>query len=264
MQAEAVFEDRVPPVTTDKGKCNLVLRALPCHVLEKVEHVLSGPEPIGGRYPALQAALIECYGRSQSTKYAQLIELTRPGSLGDRNPMEFLLHMRSLSGGDNEAWERAIFLNAMPPEVRTVLANSNAPNNKRLATEARRVLEQHRRNKSQATAYEVRVRPASDEDGASGIEPADYSGGRRRQEPREVNATDYSGGRRREPQGLQPRQGNRADTKLCIPHYRFGAQAFTCHGGQCPMRDTPLARRPRARGPRAQGCLLYTSPSPRD
>ena len=123
MQAEAVFDDRVPPVTTDKGKCNLVLRALPCHVLEKVEHVLSGPEPIGGRYPALQAALIECYGRSQSTKYAQLIELTRPGSLGDRKPMEFLLHMRSLSGGDNEAWERANFLNAMPPEVRTVLAN---------------------------------------------------------------------------------------------------------------------------------------------
>ena len=237
MQAEAVFEDRVPPVTTDKGKCNLVLRALPCHVLEKVEHVLSGPEPIGGRYPAVQAALIECYGHSQSTKYAQLIELTRPGSLGDRNPMEFLLHMRSLSGGDNEAWERAIFLNSMPAEVRTVLANSNAPNNKRLATEARRVLEQHRRNKATASTYEVRV----PQDPAPAEEPA------------EVNATDYSGGRRREPQGLAPRQGNRADTKLCIPHYRFGAQAFSCHGGQCPMRDTPLARRPRARGPRAQG-----------
>ena len=94
MQAMAVFEDRVPPITTDKGKCNLVMRALPCEVMEKVEHVLTGDPPVGGRYPALRAALIDCYGRSQASRYAQLIALTRPGALGDRKPMEFLLHMQ--------------------------------------------------------------------------------------------------------------------------------------------------------------------------
>ena len=143
LQAEAVFEDRIPPITTDKAKCNLVLRALTCEALEQVEHVLTGPEPVGGRYPALQTALIDCYGRSQATKYADLIDLTRPGSLGDRKPVQFLLHMRSLAGNDPEACERAIFLNAMPAEVRTVLANSTAPNNKRLSVEAGHVLEQH-------------------------------------------------------------------------------------------------------------------------
>ena len=139
VQAEAVFEDRIPPVTTDKAKSNLVIRALPCEVLEEVEHVVTGPTPVGGRYPALKSALVDCYGRSQATRYNDLIELTRPGALGDRRPMQFYLHMRSLSAGDNDAWERAIFLNAMPAEVRTVLSNSNAPNTKRLAIEAGQV-----------------------------------------------------------------------------------------------------------------------------
>ena len=101
----------------------MVLRALPCDVLEKVEHVVTGPEPVGGRYPALHTALIAFYGRTQASRHAGLIALATPGTLGDTKPIEFLLHMRSLSGADNEAWERAIFLNAMPPEVRTVLAN---------------------------------------------------------------------------------------------------------------------------------------------
>ena len=75
LQAEAVFEDRVPPITTDKAKCNLVLRALTCEALEQVEHVLTGPEPVGGRYQALHTALIDCYGRTQASKHAQLIDL---------------------------------------------------------------------------------------------------------------------------------------------------------------------------------------------
>ena len=139
-------------MTTDKAKCNLVLRALPCEVLEKVENVLTGPAPMGGQYPALQAALMDCYGRTQASRYAQLIALTRPGALGNRKPMEFLLHMRSLSGADNKAWEKSIFLNAMPPEVRTVLSNSKAPNNKRLVTEAGQIMEQYLLSRSNATA----------------------------------------------------------------------------------------------------------------
>ena len=115
IQAEAVFEDRVPPITTDKAKCNLVLRTLTREAMEQVEHVLTGPEPVGGWYQALHATLIDCYGRSQATKHAQLIDLARQGALRDRKPMQFLLHMRSLAGANPEAWERAIFLNAMPP-----------------------------------------------------------------------------------------------------------------------------------------------------
>ena len=53
------------------------------------------------------------------------------------------MYMQSLSGGDIQTWERAILLNALPSEVRTVLSNSNAANNKWLAQEANGILEQH-------------------------------------------------------------------------------------------------------------------------
>ena len=128
-------------------------------MMEKVEHVLSREAPVGGHYAALRAALVKCYGRSQASSYTQLITLARPGALGDRKPMEFLLHMRSLSQGDNDAWEKAIFLNAMPLEVRTVLSNSIAPNNKRLAAEAGQILEQHLLSKANAAAYGIQLPP---------------------------------------------------------------------------------------------------------
>ena len=64
-------------------------------------------------------------------------------SLGDLKPTDFLMRVRALSGSEYEAVERAILLNALPPEVRTVLASSKAANNKRLAMEANQILEQH-------------------------------------------------------------------------------------------------------------------------
>ena len=71
LQAESVFQDRIPPVTVDKLKFNMVLRALPNEVLEKVEHVLTGEAQVGRCYPALKSALIESYGttpRQQACK----------------------------------------------------------------------------------------------------------------------------------------------------------------------------------------------------
>ena len=264
IQAETIFEDRIPLVTTDKAKANLVLRALPCDVLEKVEHVVTGAAPVGGRYPALKSALIDCYGRSQATRYADLIELTRPGALGDKRPMEFFLHMRSLSAGDNDAWERAIFLNAMPPEVRTVLSNSNAPNNKRLAIEAGQVWEQHRLSRANAAAagayavqaplqvapqyqqfqnpFPAQLHPPAGHPQVQHQPPVQNPPPVQYQPA--VEAVSSRGGRRNRNQ----RQGSRPDARLCIPHFRYGSQAFTCHGAPCPMRSTPLAPRPQAPG----------------
>ena len=84
----------------------------------------------GGQYLALKNALIDSYGRTEASKHTQLIALTKEGALGDRKPMDFLMYMRSLSGSDYETWEKAILLNAMPVEVRTVLSISDAANNK--------------------------------------------------------------------------------------------------------------------------------------
>ena len=53
--------------------------------------------------------------------------------LGDRKPTEFLMYMHSLHQNSIETWERATLLNALLPQVRAILSNSNATNNKRLA-----------------------------------------------------------------------------------------------------------------------------------
>ena len=180
--------------------------------------------------------------------------------------MEFFLHMRSLSAGDNDSWERAIFLNAMPPEVRTVLSNSNAPNNKRLAIETGQVWEQHRLSRANAAAagtYAIQVPPQA---------PAQYTPQPfyppiqyqapvpqhpqlhyqpplpQHPQPQYPPAIEAVAGRRdRRPRNGQ-RQTARVDNRLCTPHLRYGTQAFHCHGGPCPMRTTPLAPRPQAPG----------------
>ena len=52
-------------------------RVLPNEVLEKVEFVLTGDEQVGGRYAALKGALIDCYGRSNARRNAELIALAK-------------------------------------------------------------------------------------------------------------------------------------------------------------------------------------------
>ena len=64
--AEAVFRNRTPPVTTDQVKYNHVLPVLPNEVLEKIEHIILGKDPVGGRYLALKDALTESYGRREA------------------------------------------------------------------------------------------------------------------------------------------------------------------------------------------------------
>ena len=156
--------------------------------------------------------------------------------------MQFYLHMRSLSAGDNDAWERAIFLNAMPAEVRTVISNSNAPNTKRFAIKAGQVWEQHRLSKSNTAAAGAYAVQAPTPEALQYQPPVPALA----QYLLAVEAVSSRGGGRFRRVGQQ--QGSRPDTRLCTPHFRYGAQALSCHGGQCPMRSTPLAVRPQAQG----------------
>ena len=62
--------------------------------------------------------------------------LAKPGGLGDHKPSNLLMKICTLSGASYEALERAMFLNQLPPAVKTALANSKAANNEELGTEA--------------------------------------------------------------------------------------------------------------------------------
>ena len=146
----------------------------------------------------------------------------------------------------------------MPPEVRTVLANSNAPNNKRLAVEAGQILEQHllsRRNRPGAYAVQAPHQQVHDLDhtpqGQEYLPPLPQHF----QPPllgAQASVDAISGGRDRRPPrrntGQKQGQGARSDFKLCFPHARYGPQAFSCQGGNCPMQGVPLAPRPQTQG----------------
>ena len=232
VQVESAFRNRHPPVTADIIRFDCVIGALPNEVLEKVEHVITGVPQVGGRYAALQNALIESYGRSTAQKQDELIRLTVSRSLGDLKPTDFLMKVRALSGSEYDAVERAILLNALPPAVRTVLSNSKAANNKRRAQEANQILEQHvLASLSTGAVYEL-------------------------EEPQEVLA--IRGGApnpHRAPQHQRQQPQQPARPRLCANHFRFGDRACTCRGGDCPRRHEPLAPRPTGNSapPRASG-----------
>ena len=215
IQVESAFRNRYPPITSDIVRFDCVIGALPNEVLEKVEHVITGVPQVGGRYAALQNALIESYGRSTAQKQDELIKLTVSRYLGNLKPTDFLMKVRALSGSEYEAVERVILLNALPSAVRTVLSNSKAANNKRLALEANQILEQHMLFTASAGA----VYSLDDH-------------------PDEVLAirTNARGGRDPQPQ---------ARARLCA---RFGDCTYTCHGGDCPRRFEPLLPRPAGSG----------------
>ena len=235
IQVESAFRNRQPSITEDIVKFDCVIAALPNDVLEKVEHVLTHNNQVGGRYAALQNALVESYGRSPAQRQAELIEITVKGTLGDLKPSDFLTKIRSLSGEEYEAVERAILLNALPAPVRTILSNSKAANNKRLALEANQVLEQHLIASAKAgAAYEVQEEPFQDVDAISGARPSQRQFHQVRQQPQQQ-------------QQPQPQQSSRRGL-LCRNHFRYGIRAYNCSGGQCPMRNEPLASAPRTSG----------------
>ena len=241
IQAEAAFIDRNPPITSDAAKFSQVLRVLPNDVLEKVEYVITGEEPVGGRYAALKGALTDSFGRSTAHRHAELIALTKDGTLGDRKPTEFLMHMRSLHGNSIETWERATLLNALPPQVRAILSNSNAANNKRLAQEANSIMEEN--GLSRVTAGVRSIDFGDDQDHYTAVEAV----ASRPQDRRRRDFSDDRSDRRDRGEGQQRKQKQR----LCYNHSKFGNRAYSCKGGDCGMRDAPLSHPPAAGNGRA-------------
>ena len=196
-----------------------------------MEHVLISPAQVGGQYASLQNALVESYGRTPVQKQDELIQLTVHRSLGDLKPTDFLMRVRALSGSEYEAVERAILLNALPPEVRTVLANSKAANNKRLAMEANQILEQHLIANARAGAvYHLQEEEVPEEVSAVSGFRTGRSGNR--PQPRQQHPPP------------RPQQSQQSRGRLCQNHRRFGDRAHTYHGGDCPRRFEPIMSRP--------------------
>ena len=138
--------------------------------------------------------------------------LARPGGIGDRKPSTLLMRIRSLSGSNYDAMERALFLNQLPQAVRTALANSKAANNDELGVEADKVMEEFELSSGAFAAPAVSsVLPAAPRSEVT--------------RPVEVDAAFKSQPSRRTTEGL------------CFPHRRYGNRAYNCRApATCPMR----------------------------
>ena len=130
------------------------------------------------------------------------------------------MYKRQLSGESYQSLERAMFLNKLPPQVRTGLANSSAPNNDALAKEANSILEEVLLARVPAVAPHVAAIAAAEED----PQPMEVSA--IRQPPRPV---------------VQPMDSRQF---LCYLHSRYGTQAYSCRSSRCAMRQQVTPRRP--------------------
>ena len=147
------------------------------------------------------------YGKSAATKNAELLEMSaRPNSLGDRKPSTLMMKIRKLSGRSYDAMERAMFLNQLPPEVRTALATSEFASNDEMTDRADRIHEEFKlARRSSASPHLASL---------------------------ELNAVSRLPSR--------PPLSRRPDNP-CYLHRKFGSNAYACRSVNCPMKDRVVA-----------------------
>ena len=131
-QTEAQFALR--RITEDDTKYYYVVSALGNATACRVAHLLGNP-PEDDKYETLKCVLLETFGQTESERARQLLSL--PG-LGDAKPSELMDRMLALLPGNHKPCFifKEIFLQQLPWQVRSALANSNITDYRALAREA--------------------------------------------------------------------------------------------------------------------------------
>jgi hypothetical protein len=172
VRIESMFNNR--GITQDATKFDYVVSALDNRTSAEVKSILLNPPP-AEKYKSLRSALLDAFGKTQSQKDAQLLSLS---GLGDKSPSALLRQIRSLNS-DAETLRRALFLQQLPMEVRSVLAGLNIDNLDDLAKAADRIVEARQISQDSAvfavsssasrTSHDDRRRPQLDASGDSRI-----------------------------------------------------------------------------------------------
>ena len=108
-------------VTSDDAKYYHVVSALPPEVVSRIVDLVTAP-PTANKYDAIKRRLTDSYARTPMERATRLLEIA---DLGGRSPLALRDEMRNLARGeDGEFLLRAIFLRALPEEVRRVVRDS--------------------------------------------------------------------------------------------------------------------------------------------
>ncbi|XP_008557472.1 uncharacterized protein LOC103578245 [Microplitis demolitor] len=134
-QVEAQFSTH--QVTTERAKFDLVILLLDAHVAAEVDWLILEP-PTTTPYNDLKTTLIKCFTRSEETRITQLLDRER---LGDRTPLQYLRHLRTLVPGIDDAIIKAGWFSYMPNEIQVCLEAISDSTLDKLAESADRMVE---------------------------------------------------------------------------------------------------------------------------
>ena len=122
--------------TQDQTRYDYVVSALDFKTAEEVQDVLVSP-PEAEKYTTLKKALIKAFGKSQTQRDSELLNIN---GLGDRKPTALLRKINDLND-DPQTLKRALFLSNLPADVQSILAGQDFSDIEKLAEAADRVWE---------------------------------------------------------------------------------------------------------------------------
>ena len=134
IRVEAQLRSRA--ITQDQTRFDYVVAALDNREIVEIKAVLTNP-PQQDKYNTIKKALLSAFGKTQTQKDAELLNIS---GLGDRKPTALLRHLESLNN-DAATLRRAFFLAQLPTQVRAILALKEIDDISELANAADRIME---------------------------------------------------------------------------------------------------------------------------
>ena len=214
-------------IKEDATKFSHAVQALSYTQHREVKALIRSP-PKGTSYPALKAALISAFGKTQLDKDTELLNLKH---LDNRDPRSVARMIDSLLE-DPATLPRAVMINLLPQDVRVALATvGGLDTHHKVAEEAYKVINM---SKDRSTISEVRSCTSCQCQAAPRAAEAaeiDAVQGRGRGRPQGGRAPAKDGGKK-----------TGGENFVCFAHKKFGTGAFTCKPG-CSFAHLPLAQK---------------------
>lgn len=130
-QTEAQFA--LKKITCDQTKYYYVVASLDQHTASRLIDLLEEP-PEDGKYATIKQRLLSVFSLSE---YERATKLFRINDLGDKKPSQLMDEMLSLMCGHVNCFLfRYIFLQALPEDIRLILAKENFDDPRKLALRA--------------------------------------------------------------------------------------------------------------------------------
>jgi hypothetical protein len=204
-------------VTGQFQKYCLVVAALPHESLRVVADVVEAP-PAAEPYDVLKGRLLASH---QLTSFQRAEKLFAMPALGARKPSDLMAAMLEICPRGEEKTElfACLFLQRLPRELRILLARADHKDPKALAEEADNLWGMHMTPSEQLAAVSIADVPEGELAAVRAAADAGRGRGSRGRRGR---------GGQRQPTESQASKEARAAAGLCIKHWRFGEQAFSC------------------------------------